>query len=202
MLGAGVVGVLGGMQMDSASREFQLGLQQGRSRHVVAAAVIDRGSVAVALRLLRATVVEPWESVDQVVAEHGAAELGDPLTESTGAWHLRHIVEIFRVHGRVVLDGLGGSGASGLIARPEDPVPLEGKWDVRAVRDELLADVDRLGGWLMEQEAETLARPLVYGRPTDLTTMLSVMLQHIVFHAAAVHYWVKWKGRETGVRAG
>jgi hypothetical protein len=154
-------------------------------------AVVDRGSLAVALRLLRATIVEPWESVDQVVGEHGNAALGDPLAEGTGAWHLRHIAEIFRLHARVVVVGMGGE--EGLIARPEEAIPLTGVWTVKGVRDELLADVDRRAGWLLEQDEAVLRRPLVYGRPTDLTTMLSVMLQHIVFHAAAVHYWRKWK---------
>lgn len=160
-------------------------------------ATIDSSSLRVAMRLLRATVVEPWESVDQVISEHGQAELGDPLREGTAAWHLRHIVEIFRVHARTVMVGLGDVRAAEMMAGSEAQallqLPSNVGWSPRMMRDGLLADIDRFALWLMRQPEEVLARPFSYGSSTDLTRMLSVMLQHITWHAAAVHYWCRWK---------
>jgi hypothetical protein len=161
------------------------------------AARVDQASLAVAIRLLRSTVVEPWESVDQVLAEHGRADFGDPLCEGTAAWHFRHIVEIFRVHVRTVMEGLGDPDAAASIAPPDAAIPRrpasDGGWSPKVVRDELLADVDRFANWLAEQPEAVLARPFAYGSPTDLTTMFSVMQQHITWHAAAVHYWFRWR---------
>ena len=157
-------------------------------------ASIDTHSLPLALRLLRATVVEPWESVNQVLAEHGDAGLGDSLTAGTGAWHLRHIVEIFRLHAGTVMAALGDAKSAELMTRPSDPIPRNAAWSVRAARDELLADVDVFAAWLLKQPPESLGQSFEYGPSMDLTRMFSVMLQHITWHAAAVHYWRKWKG--------
>ncbi|HQY88006.1 MAG TPA: hypothetical protein PK402_05065 [Tepidisphaeraceae bacterium] len=143
---------------------------------------------------MRATVVEPWESVDQVISEHGASDLGDPASAGTAAWHLRHIVEIFRVHTRTVMTGLGDEVAAQAIRWPDAMIPIDGVWNPKSARDELLADIDQFSAWLLHQDNETLARPFAYGSPTDLTTMFSVMIQHITWHAAAVHYWRRLKG--------
>ncbi len=75
----------------------------------------------------RQAVVFPYESVDQLIGEHGGRDLGDPLTPGTGAWHLRHIVEVFRLHARTVL-----------LAKPEAPIPSVPS----AARAALLADID------------------------------------------------------------
>lgn len=156
-------------------------------------ATLTPDSLPVALALLRATVVTPWESVDQVIADHGHADLGDPLTPGTGAWHLRHIVEIFRLHARTTIVGLGGGQAADSSPTPEAGIPRVGGWTAQAARDELLADVETFAGWLSQQPASTLSRRFRYGRELDLLTMFSVIQQHITWHAAAVHYWVKWK---------
>lgn len=153
----------------------------------------DERALAMGLRLLKATVVEPWESVDQLMKEHGHRDLGDPLLAGTGAWHLRHIVEIFRLHARTVALGLSGNVECLGIAPPEAPIPLTGNWSPRGARDELLADVDRFCQWLSAVAPDTRSRRFVYGSQTDVTRMLSTMLQHITWHAAAVHYWVKWR---------
>ncbi len=85
-------------------------------------------------------MVFPYESVDQLVGEHGGRDLGDPLTPGTGAWHLRHIVEIFRLHVRTVLLGLGevAERVDAMIAMPGAPIPAVPS----AARAELLADID------------------------------------------------------------
>ncbi len=129
--------------------------------------------------MLRQAVVFPYESVDQVVAEHGGRDLGDPHTPGTGAWHLRHILEIFRLHARTVL-----------LAKPEAPIPSVPS----AARAELLADIDAFTSWINVQSHDRLARRFKYGSETDLPSMLMCMSVHITWHAAAVHYWVKWKG--------
>ena len=156
-------------------------------------ATVDDAPLQMGLRLLRATVVEPWESVDQLIKDHGHRDLGDPLTEGTGAWHLRHIVEIFRLHARTVAEGFSGDAAATGIASPQAPIPLTASWSPAAARNELLADVDRFCTWLETVPPQARARQFSYGSQTDLTRMLSTMLQHITWHAAAVHYWVKWK---------
>jgi hypothetical protein len=156
-------------------------------------ATVEDAALQMGLRLLRATVVEPWESVDQLIKDHGHRELGDPLTEGTGAWHLRHIVEIFRLHARTVAEGLCGDAACMGIAPPDAPIPLAGNWSPTAARNELLADLDRFCTWLTTVPPDARARRFTYGSQTDLPRMLSTMLQHITWHAAAVHYWVKWK---------
>lgn len=143
------------------------------------------------LGLLRQTIVFPWESVDQVVREHGGADLGDPQTPGTGAWHLRHIVEIFRLHARTVMGGLGAPGAEidGVMPAPEGRVD----GPPREVRDALLRDVDAFSAWVLARPAPARETPLTYGGPTTLREMLVCMTLHITFHAAAVHYWRKWR---------
>jgi hypothetical protein len=144
------------------------------------------------LFMLRQAVVFPYESVDQLIGEHGGRDLGDPLTPGTGAWHLRHIVEIFRLHARTVLLGLGevAERVDAMIAKPEAPIPAVPS----AARAELLADIDAFTSWINAQGHDRLARRFKYGSETDLPSMLVCMSVHITWHAAAVHYWVKWKG--------
>jgi hypothetical protein len=89
--------------------------------------------------------------------------------------------------------GLGDAARAESVASPESPIPLKGPWNISAVRDELLAEVDRFSDWLEKQDEATLARSFEYGRSVDVTTMFSVMLQHVTWHAAALHYWCKWR---------
>lgn len=143
------------------------------------------------LAMLRQSVVFPWESVDQVVREHGGTDLGDPLTPGTAAWHLRHIIEIFRQHARVVM-----------LALNEKPTRVDGAiasldgvaWaSAQASRDTLLADVDAFIKWAAMLPEEAINRPFAYGKETNLAKMIACMSVHITWHSAAVHYWCKWK---------
>lgn len=136
-----------------------------------------------ALRLLRETVTHRWESVDQILREHGHKPLGDPLTPGTAAWHLRHIVEIFRTH---------ALAASRQSLRFDAPLPA----DPAGLRLTLLRDLDRFIDWVDQQPLDRLSGPaslIDYGGPQSLETMLGIMSRHITWHAAAVHYWCKWK---------
>ncbi len=157
--------------------------------------ILHTGSAPLAARLLRAAIIEPWESVDQVIEsiERDSALLGDPTREGTGAWHLRHIVEVFRLHARTVMAGAGDPAAAATLPPPEASIPDAAEWSPRLARDELLADVETFCAWLAAQSDDTLSEAFNYGRRVDVMTMLSVMLQHITWHAAAVHYWRKWK---------
>lgn len=130
--------------------------------------------------MLRFAVTLRWESVDQVLKDHGDKPLGDPLIPGTGAWHLRHIVEIFREHARVMM------GNPTPDTRPIPTAP-------RAMRDALLADVDAFCAWARAQPEGLATRPITYGQTMPLLEMLAGTVQHITWHAAAVHYWTKWK---------
>ncbi|MFT3687247.1 MAG: DinB family protein [Phycisphaerales bacterium] len=136
-----------------------------------------------ALAMLRFAVILRWESVDQVLKDHGGKALGDPLTPGTGAWHLRHIVEIFREHARVM------RGDAEPDTRPIPAAP-------RAMRDALLVDVDDFIAWANSQPDDLAARPITYGQTMPFLEMLAGTAQHITWHAAAVHYWTKWRSPE------
>jgi hypothetical protein len=132
-----------------------------------------------AFAMLRSTVTLRWESVDQVLKDHGDKPLGDPDTPGTGAWHLRHIVEIFREHARVM------RGDKAPDARPIPSTP-------RAARDALLADVDAFIVWA-RTVPNLASRTITYGSTMPFMEMFAGTVQHITWHAAAVHYWTKWR---------
>jgi len=135
-----------------------------------------------AITLLRHAVTLPWESLDQALKQHVDAGviLGDATTPGTAHWHLRHITEIFQLHSAT----LRGTTPPSPDALPTDP---------RALRDLLLADINTLDAWLTQQDHAFFDRPVIYGRSHSFLEMVSVMLQHITWHAAAVHYWVCWR---------
>lgn len=132
-----------------------------------------------ALAMLRSAVTLRWESVDQVLKEHGDKPLGDPDTPGTGAWHIRHTVEIFREHARV----MRGDADPDTRAIPSTP---------RAMRDALLADVDGFIAWARAQPG-LASRTITYGPAMPFIEMLAGTAQHITWHAGAVHYWTKWR---------
>lgn len=133
------------------------------------------------LALLKSAVDDRWESVAQVLDEHGGKDLGDGR-EGTALWHLRHLCEILRLHVRV---------ASGGELKTDVPVPDSPPEIVVETRRSLLAFI----AWADAQPPHRWTAQFDYGRPIDLHEMIGVMLRHLVWHAAAVHYWVKWRGR-------
>ena len=130
------------------------------------------------LAQIRACVDAPWESVAMTLGEHPVETLGDPGVPGTGAWHLRHAAEIFRRHARHLI---------GDQVEAWPPVPAEPGAAIAVLR----GDLDRLEAWA----AEHLHAGMVvsYGSDQPVSDMLGVMLRHIVWHAAAAHYWCVWK---------
>jgi len=62
----------------------------------------------------------------------------------------------------------------------------------RALRDALLADVDAFIAWARAQPGLT-TRTVTYGAAMPFLEMLAGTAQHITWHAAAVHYWTRWR---------
>ncbi len=150
-------------------------------------AVTGDAELRSALGLLRRAVTLPWESVDQVLREHavggaGSADApgswGDVSTPATPAWHLRHALHIFRVHAATWM-GETPPPDGAMSALPAEP---------GAVREALLVEIDRFSAWLSAQPPGSLQRPVHYGQAWTGAEMLSIMLNHIVWHAAAAHY--------------
>ncbi|MCC5824429.1 MAG: hypothetical protein LAT64_14540 [Phycisphaerales bacterium] len=130
------------------------------------------------LAQIRACVDAPWESVAMTLAEHPADTLGDPAEPGTAAWHLHHTAAIFRLHARHLI---------GPETDAWPPVPAEPLAAVQTLRD----DLTRLEAWAADGlHADTMVS---YGRDQSASEMLGVMLRHIVWHAAAAHYWCCWK---------
>lgn len=130
------------------------------------------------LTQIRACVDAPWESIAMTLAEHPADTLGDPEEPGTAAWHLHHTAEIFRLH------------AHHLIGPETDawpPVPPEAIAAIAVLR----ADLDRLEALAAEHLRPDMV--VSYGPDQSVSDMLGVMLRHIVWHAAAAHYWCRWK---------
>lgn len=132
---------------------------------------------------LLATVREPWESLRQTLDKHAWTEIGDIDEEGSGAWHLMHIAEVFRVHARAAMGQWGGDEVDSWPAI-ERSVAGAG----RMIRE----DVERFGAWCLEH-TERCGR-VTHGEEMFFDEMMGVMLRHIVWHAAAVHYWCLWKG--------
>lgn len=130
------------------------------------------------LAQIRACVEQPYESVAMTLAEHPADTLGDPEEPGTAAWHLRHTAEIFRLHARCVV----GPEADAWPPIPNDPT--------NAVAT-LRTDLDRFEAWASDNLRPNTV--IDYGGPRSASEMLGVMLRHIVWHAAAAHYWCCWK---------
>jgi hypothetical protein len=127
---------------------------------------------------IRAAIDAPWESVAMTLALHPADTLGDPGIEGTAAWHLRHAATVFRLH------------AHHLVGPETDswpPVPP----DTAGAIATLQADAARLTAWARDHLNPSTT--IVYGQDHTASDMLGVMLRHIVWHAAAAHYWCRWK---------
>jgi len=106
---------------------------------------MNRERLAAQLFMLRATITCPWESVDQLLREHADRSLGDASVPRTGTWHLRHIVEIFRLHARTTMLGLGAEPAAveDLVQRPDAAIAAL----PQPARDGLLSELDAFSAW-------------------------------------------------------
>jgi hypothetical protein len=133
-----------------------------------------------ALQNLRSVITHEWESLDQVLREHAGGDFGHPHIAGTALWHLRHMLEIFRIHCAAVTKG---------------EVPCEGDipQEPQAVRDLLLAHVDDFIAWIEKQPGRRLAKKVYYGQQLSVSDMIGIMARHITWHSAAMHYWFRWK---------
>lgn len=128
---------------------------------------------------LLASVREPWESLRQSLDKHAWMEMGDIEETGTAGWHLMHIAEVFRIHAKAVMgDELDGWPV----------VERSAAGAGRMVRE----DVERFSAWCLEHPEQ--CGKVTHGDEMDFEEMIGVMLRHIVWHAAAVHYWCLWKG--------
>ena len=122
----------------------------------------------------------PYESVKMLLDQHPCETMGDPEEEGSGAWHLKHMCEIFRVHAKAVM------GETEVASWPSMPKGL------RACAMMLKEDAMRFTMWCMTHVHQI--DTVTYGEEMSFEEMTGIMSRHIVWHAAAVHYWCTWKG--------
>ena len=138
--------------------------------------------VEVLVGQLMATVREPWESLRMTLDTHAWMQMGDIDQEGSGAWHLFHIAEIFRVHAKAAM----GEWGVEIDQWPAIERTVAGAG--RMVRE----DVERFSAWCIAHPER--CTDVMYGESMSFDEMIGVMLRHIVWHAAAIHYWCTWKG--------
>ncbi|MFK7882643.1 MAG: hypothetical protein AB8F26_00480 [Phycisphaerales bacterium] len=133
------------------------------------------------LAQIRASIDEPFESIRMTLDLHPADTLGDPADEGSAAWHLRHAAEVFRTHAHHLI---------GPETNDWPPLPTDATKHLDAI-ETLRADAARVTEWASEHLDPSAT--VHYGRDLTVSDMLGVMLRHIVWHAAAAHYWCRWK---------
>tara|TARA_E500000318_G_scaffold96155_1_gene96345 strand:- start:56956 stop:57402 length:447 start_codon:yes stop_codon:yes gene_type:complete len=127
------------------------------------------------------TIDEPYESLRMTIEKHPYERMGDPSKVGSGAWHLMHVCEVFRIHARAFM------GEDEIASWPSMPDGLAEqvemlKEDAGRFADWCRSDPDRVGD-------------VHHGEDLSFEFMMGVMHRHIVWHAAAVHYWCVWKGQ-------
>ncbi|MFW5653165.1 MAG: DinB family protein [Planctomycetota bacterium] len=168
----------------------------------IAAAQIE-DAVSHAFESLRRVVVElhPVGSSGEG-ASVAADRWGSASNEGSPRWHLRHTVEVFRIHARAASHGHltwdAGSAADGQAHRmgpASDCGSLRSAAESLTFADDvppaelvfvLERDVARFVEWLRLLPLDAWARPVTYGRELRLTEMLGIMTRHIVWHAAMI----------------
>ena len=135
------------------------------------------------LAQLEAAINAPWESLAMTLDLHPFSKMGDPTIEGSGAWHLVHIAAVFRTHAMHVVGEAEMSKWGSLPEPSEETLPI--------VVEMLIEDCERFGHWCRSNPE--LCTTVEYGEEHTFEQMLGVMLRHIIWHAAAVHYWCKWK---------
>ncbi len=127
------------------------------------------------------TIEEPYESVRWMLERHPFETMGDPEQEGSGAWHLMHLCEVFRIHARAFM------GEDEIGSWPSMPDGLEGQVEM------LKEDAGRFADWCRAHPDQV--GDVHHGEDLSFEMMMGVMHRHIVWHAAAVHYWCLWKGK-------
>lgn len=126
------------------------------------------------------TIDEPYESLRMTIERHPLERMGDPSEEGSGAWHLAHLCEIFRIHARAFM------GSAEIERWPKMPEGLGASVEM------LKEDAARFAGWCRANPERV--GDVHHGEDLTFEMMMGVMHRHIVWHAAAVHYWCLWKG--------
>ena len=126
------------------------------------------------------TIEEPYESVRWMLERHPYETMGDPERVGSGAWHLMHLCEVFRVHAKAFM------GSAEIERWPATPEGLGASVEV------LKQDAGRFAAWCRANPERV--GDVHHGEDMPFEVMMGVMHRHIVWHAAAVHYWCLWKG--------
>ena len=135
------------------------------------------------LTQLEASISAPWESLAMTLDMHPFSSMGDPTTEGSAAWHLVHIATVFRNHAKHVV------GEEQI--EQWSPMPESSIQNLPIIVEALSEDCERFCQWCRSNSAQCNA--IDYGGENTFEEMLGIMLRHIIWHAAAVHYWCKWK---------
>lgn len=125
------------------------------------------------------TIDEPYESLRMTIEKHPYKTMGDPETVGSGAWHLLHLCEVFRIHAKAFM------GAAEIESWPARPDGLAA--NVEMLRE----DAARFASWCRMNPQRV--GDVHHGEDLSFAMMMGVMHRHIVWHAAAVHYWCLWK---------
>ena len=139
-----------------------------------------------ALGQLLKTIDEPWESLGWTLEKYPPETIGDSSQTGSAAWHLMHIAEVFRIHAKAFM------GADAVGQWPKMPSDVAGAG--KMVRE----DAHRFAAWC-KANPNRVGR-VVHGQEQSFEEMMGVMLRHIVWHAAAVHYWFVWFRAGDGAR--
>ncbi len=126
------------------------------------------------------TIDEPYESLRMTIEKHPLERMGDPNEVGSGAWHLAHVCEVFRIHAKAFM------GKDEIDSWPIMPDGLAEQVEM------LKADAGRFAEWCREHPDRV--GDVYHGEDLSFEMMMGVMHRHIVWHAAAVHYWCLWKG--------
>ncbi len=134
------------------------------------------------LTQLEAAINAPWESLAMTLDMHSFSKMGDPTIEGSGAWHLVHIATVFRNHAKHVV---GDEQIEQWSPMPESSIE-----NLPMIVETLIEDCEQFCNWCRSNPDQ---QSIDYGGDQTFEQMLGIMLRHIIWHAAAVHYWCKWK---------
>ena len=145
--------------------------------------------IASRLADLVAAVAEPWESMRQTIDQRDQRDFGDPASPPSPAFHIRHTVEVFRLHARKAISAVGADTDALGIPPYDQPIPQGQAWSPGAAVEELERHVRVFAAELRRRPAHTLAYIAIeHGERFALADFIAMMTRHIVWHAAAAYY--------------
>lgn len=129
------------------------------------------------------TIDEPYESLRMTIEKHPYTSMGDPKSVGSGAWHLEHLCEVFRIHAKAFM------GQDEINSWPTMPEGLADQVEM------LKQDAARFAEWCRANPERV--GDVHHGEDLSFEMMMGVMHRHIVWHAAAIHYWCLWVGNSS-----